>query len=85
MDFNDQMVSILTVGQPKYVLLIKALRLSPHARSPVVSTCPTLTDGPPDTDFPEKAANRLKALNQQLRDTVITDEADSKPFDVLML
>lgn len=75
----------ITVRQPKYVPSIKVLRLSPRARFPNVSTCPTLIDAPLDTDFPGKAASRPKASNQRPRDTVTTDEADSKPFDVPML
>ncbi|KYN19582.1 hypothetical protein ALC57_08058, partial [Trachymyrmex cornetzi] len=74
----------ITLRQPRYVPSIKVLRLSPHARSPIVLTCPTPIDGPPDTSFPGKAASKLKASNQRPHDTVTTDAADSKPFYVPM-
>jgi len=39
-------------------------------------------DVPPDTSFPGKAVNRLKASNQRPHDIATTDAADSKPSDV---
>lgn len=72
----------ITVGQPRYAPSIRVLRLSPHARFPVVSTYPTPIDAPPGTSFPGKAASKPEASNQRPRDIVTTDGADSKPFDV---
>jgi len=71
----------ITVEQPRYIPSIEALRLSPPARFPIASACPTLVDAQLDTSFPEKAASRLMASSRRLRDIATIDGADNTPFD----